>query len=200
MQTINQYVKLIEVNMKGKILCIMSFCLWLSACVNTPHHVIVTPEMHIKATGLYLDKQANLTASDRRASKAIIQIVTEGKPAILLSSYERLDKIIKKYLAQSWQNQGLQLNSNAANNIVISVEKAIVTVSQKTMGYKAESEIIIQVQLNNGQQTLTNRFKNTGRSEGLFNVDIAVLERDFNQNLTTLLQQIIMSKDINAFI
>jgi len=54
--------------------------------------------------------------------------------------------------------------------------------------------------VNNGSETLTSTFKNRGNSDGPFKADIAVLERNFNERLAKLLQQIIANQKINDFL
>ena len=68
------------------------------------------------------------------------------------------------------------------------------------MKYQVNNELVIHVKVNNGEQTLSNTFKVRGTSEGPLSADIAVLERDFNQQLTKLLTQIISNVEIRNFI
>ena len=56
------------------------------------------------------------------------------------------------------------------------------------------------VKIAKGNKVLTSKFKNTGSSDGALSVDIAVLERDFNYNYASVLENIIRSKDIQAFL
>ncbi len=186
--------------MKRKLLATLLLSLILPACSSAPSHLIVAPEVNLPTTVLYSNKQAKLTVMDMRTSNHIVQILKESEAATILASQERLESIIQKALTHSWQKQGLILSNIASNHIAVSIEKAVVSVNQNTMSYKTQSEIIIQVKIDNGQQTLTNTFKSTANSEGALKADIAVLERDFNQNLSTLLKQILNSKDIKAFI
>ncbi len=181
---------------------IYSLCLaaTLSACSSAPTHLIVAPDLQVAASNLYADKSAQLKVTDMRTSNHIVQILKPGEAATILSSSERLEKIIENTLQDNWQKQGLAFSSLANNQIDISIEKAIISVEQATMSYNTQSEIILQVRINNGSQTLTNTFKSRANSEGALKADIAVLERDFNQNLNTLLQQVMQSKDIKAFL
>ena len=57
-----------------------------------------------------------------------------------------------------------------------------------------------RVVINNGSGTLTKSFKITGKSNGPLKADIAVLERDFNQQLAKLLTQIVQNQEIQKFI
>lgn len=186
--------------MKRKLLFSLCLAVTLTACSSAPTHLIVAPELPIAASNLYADKSAQLQVTDMRTSNHIVQILKSGEAATILSSSERLETIVKNTLQQSWKKQGLTISELANNHIDISIEKAIISVEQATMSYTTQSEIILQVRINNGSQTLTNTFKSRANSEGALKADIAVLERDFNQNLTTLLLQVLQSKDIKAFL
>ncbi len=178
----------------------LTFALLLSACSNTPSHLIVAPDIINTPSFHYENKQAQLEVVDMRTANHIVQILQEGEAASLMSAQIRLEDTIQKTLASQWQKQGLNISSLATNTIKIAIEKTVISVSQQTMNYQSQTEIILKVTVNNGQQTLTSTFKNRGNSKGPLSADIAVLERNFNQRLTGLLTQILANEKINAFI
>ncbi len=183
-----------------KNLLTLAFALYLSACTNTPSHLIVAPDIHTTQGLHYSDKQTQLDVVDMRTANHIVQILREGEAATLISAQVRLEEIIKQTLTKQWQKQGLKVSSLATNTIKIAIEKAVISVSQQTMNYQSQTEIILKVTVNNGLQTLTSTFKNRGNSKGPLKADIAVLERNFNQRLSSLLTQVLANKKINTFI
>ena len=92
------------------------------------------------------------------------------------------------------------INTQANNAIEIIIDNALVSVQQEMMKYQVNNQLIIRVKVNNGAQTLSNTFKVRGTSEGPLSADIAVLERDFNQQLAQLLAQVINNAEIQHFI
>tara|TARA_R110001583_G_scaffold12280_7_gene54645 strand:+ start:5267 stop:5917 length:651 start_codon:yes stop_codon:yes gene_type:complete len=178
------------------------FVLGLSGCANIPSHVIVAPDIIMTPAISYHNKQVQLDVIDMRTASHVVQIMREGEAATLIPAQERLEYTIKNNLSKHWQEQGLVINnstSNTINTINISIEKAIISVSQETMEYTAQTEITLKVTVNNGSQTLTSTFNNRGNSDGPLQADIAVLERNFNQRLANLLQQILANKKISDF-
>jgi uncharacterized lipoprotein len=169
-------------------------------CANVPSHIIIAPEIMSPSNTVQSNKQAQLDVIDMRTSIHIVQIMREGKAAILVSAQERLENTIKDTLSQHWKKQQLTLNNNAINTINITIEKAIINVEQSTFDYKVQTEIILKVVVNNGSETLTSIFKNRGNSDGPFKADIAVLERNFNERLAKVLQQIITNQKISDFL
>jgi len=172
----------------------------LTACSTTPTHLIITPELYITASNQFFNKQASVTVEDMRTSTHIVQILEKDEAATILSAERRLEDTIQGILTKQWQQQGLLISATAKNNLTVTIEKAIISVQQESVSYSTQSEIIIKVTIDNTKQTLTTRFKNRAHSEGALKADIAVLEREFNQHLSTLLKQIITSKDIRNFL
>jgi|ETNmetMinimDraft_8_1059916.scaffolds.fasta_scaffold02871_2 uncharacterized lipoprotein len=175
-------------------------CTFLAACTNTPTHLIITPVLTNTPNLQYDNKNAQLEVIDMRTASHIIQILQEGQAATLISPRQNLAQIIQETLSKHWQNQGLNITELAKNSITVSIEKAVISVDQQTINYQSQSEIILTVQINNGQQTLTNTYTNRGNSNGPLKADVAVLERNFNQRLTRVLTEILATHKINSFI
>lgn len=174
--------------------------LGLNGCANIPNHVIIAPDIIMTPAISHNNKQAQLDVIDMRTANHVVQIMREGEAATLVSAQEALEDTIKNNLSKHWQKQGLVINTSGINTINISIEKAVISVSQATMKYKVQTEIVLKVTINNGAQTLTTTFSNRGNSDGPLQADIAVLERNFNQRLAKLLQQILASKKISDFL
>jgi uncharacterized lipoprotein len=177
---------------------IMTFV--LSGCTSAPSHLIIAPEIMSTSVIQHTDQQASLNVVDMRTAIHVVQILREGEAATLFSAQERLEDIIKSSLNKYWQQQGLAIQTTAVNSINIAIEKAVISVTQGILNYEVKTEIVLKVIINNGLQTLTSTFNNRGNSEGPFKADIAVLERNFNQRLANLLQQILANDKINRFL
>ncbi|NQY86956.1 MAG: hypothetical protein HRT51_04265 [Colwellia sp.] len=176
------------------------FIFILSGCANAPSHLIIAPEMITLSENQHINQQATLNVVDMRTANHIVQILRTGEAATLFSAQDRLEDIIKKSLSKHWQQQGLTIQTSAVNTINIAIEKAVISVTQETMSYQVQTEIVLKVTINNSVQTLTSTFKNRGNSKGPFQADVAVFERNFNQRLANLLQQILANEKINNFL
>lgn len=169
-------------------------------CSTMPTHLIVSPQISLSPSNQLIGKEVQLHVVDMRTSPHIIQILEKNEPAIILSSKQRLENIIQDILTTQWQQQGLAINGVAANKMTVTVKKAIISVDQESVSYSTQSEIIIEVSVDNSKQTLTSSFKTRAHSEGALKADVAVLEREFNQHLSTLLTQLLTSSDIKTFL
>lgn len=174
--------------------------LTLVACATGPKYLVVSPELQENFPRIYQDKTAELQITDRRAGNHLMQILREDEAASLYSSKETLTTIIEKTLIPVLKKQGLIFNQQSTNKIDVIIDNALISVQQDLLKYRANNEIIIEVQLTNTEQTLTKIFRIKGDSNGPLKADIAVLERDFSHQLAKLLNQIITNQEIQQFI
>ncbi|MFB0982264.1 MAG: YajG family lipoprotein [Alteromonadaceae bacterium] len=197
-------MKNIFINNTVKKLAATTLLVLVTACANKPTHVVIAPDLSITNSASsqsdYQNKQTNITVTDMRSAQHIVQILRKDKAAEIYSSQQPLKNIIKQTLTAEFKKQGLAINAQASNTIDIIIENSLISVQQEMMDYQVNNELVILVKVNNGKQTLSNTFKVRGTSEGLLSADIAVLERDFNQQLSNLLTQIISNTEIKNFI
>ena len=197
-------MKNIFINNTVKKLAATTLLVLVTACANKPTHVVIAPDLSITNSASsqsdYQNKQANITVTDMRSAQHIVQILRKDKAAEIYSSQQPLKNIIKQTLTAEFKKQGLAINAQASNTIDIIIENSLISVQQEMMDYQVNNELVILVKVNNGKQTLSNTFKVRGTSEGLLSADLAVLERDFNQQLSNLLTQIISNTEIKNFI
>ena len=183
-----------------KSIALALFVVSIAGCSAAPTHLIVAPEVNLAPSNQLANKEAHVDVVDMRTSTHMIQILEKDEAAIILSAEQRLENTIQDLLARHWLQQGLTLTSPAKNNITVTIEKAVISVEQESASYTTQSEIIIKVTIDNDKQTLTSSFKKRAYSDGALNADVAVLEKEFNQHLSALLKQILISKDIKNFL
>ncbi|MGJ8694096.1 MAG: YajG family lipoprotein [Thalassotalea sp.] len=187
-----------------KTLALSSFvlALTLSGCSNTPSHLIVSPELNtnIAAVPQYLNKNINLSVQDVRANSHFVQILSAGEAATLINGHSDLAAVVQAGLSTALAKQGLSTNSMSSNQLQVNIEKALINVNQSLLNYETDSEITLSAVLANGQETLTKNFRVKGQSNGPFSPDLAVLGRDFNQQLTKAMNQLINDPDIQRLV
>jgi len=170
------------------------------SCSTTKPRMVIAPEISTNQPVIYQQKKITLTITDLRTSRHIIQILKGNKAAELINSTSALDDILKEKFTQLFKQQGLIISENNETKLDIVLSKALITVQQDLVKYKANTEIIIQVKVNNPPEILTKSFRIRGTNEGPFKADIAVLSRDFNQQLAQLIEQIANDRELQIFI
>ena len=179
--------------------CIPLLSAFLISCSVLPTHVVVAPELLSLNNANYQNKQATFTVNDLRVAKHVIQILRKDEAAQLMTSQDTLTNIIEQSLLPHYKKQGLMINNAASNHIEVLIDKALINVDQTLMSYKVTNIIALRVKINNGEKTLTKNFNVKGSSNGPLKADIAVLERDFNQQLASLLTQILNHHELSSF-
>lgn len=186
--------------MKKHLLPIAAIFTLLSACSSGPTSVVVAPQIMPTNTYNFMQKSAQLNVVDTRSTTHVVQILKEDEAATLYPSQTALSSVITKSLADSLKVQNLSITQNASNTITVYIDKAMVTVNQTMVKYTAKNEIALRVEINNGEQTLNKKYSTTGNSKGALKADIAVLERNFNQQIGKVLSQILSDKSVQSFI
>jgi len=186
-------------SMLTRILLITSMS-FLFACSAPIKNIIVSPELAKTNGNAYHQKQVQISFTDLRRANHIVQILRANEAAELYSGQEPLINIINSTLSAGLKANGLQIQPLAANQLEVIIDNALISVQQELVKYKANNEIQIRVIASNGQGSLTKTFTIKGNSNGPFKADIAVLERDFNQQLAKLLTQITQNQELQQFI
>lgn len=185
-------------------LCLISCSyLALSGCASGTQQLIIAPQTTVKFANIYSQINTKLNTSDMRASTHIVQILRNDKAAELTNSATPMSIIVEKSLTDLFSQQGLAItntDSTSKVDITVFIDAALISVQQSLMKYQANNAIVLRLQIKNSDKILTKTFNIHGKSNGPFNADLAVLERDFNQQLSDLLQQIVGDTEIQSFI
>ncbi|WP_426360450.1 YajG family lipoprotein [Pseudocolwellia sp. HL-MZ19] len=186
--------------MKLTLLLTLSLLGMISACSTAPKHVVVSPELIGYSKGVYLDNKIQLNVTDQRSSNYIVQIQQDDEPAKLLSSQNTLTNIIKETISPVLRKQGLGIDTFSNVYLDIMIDNALINVEQSLFSYTAKNTIALRVLVKNGDTVLTKNFNMSGSSNGPLKADIAVLERDFNNQLAATLVRITNSFEIQSAI
>lgn len=171
----------------------------LTACTSSTKPLIVAPQLPTNVNAVYQGQGVTVNIQDLRRQQHIVQVLKQGDAAKLHSAANDVSATIANTLKNSWVQQGLTIDGGQVH-INIFLDAALVSVQQQTMKYTASSEIRLRVEVQKHDSTQTTNFKSTGNSNGPLYADIAVLERDFNQQLGKVISDILNNQDIQNFI
>jgi len=181
----------------------------LSSCADNPSHLILAPELNLPTVIKYHNKHAQFNVTDLRTARHIIQVLHQGDAAELITSQQTLSDIIKQVLTKEFENQGLNFDEDIVNQAVkqtvnnkidIIIDKALISVKQDTLFYEVKSNISLRIKVKNNQQTLTKTFNSSNNNTGSLTADVAVLERNFNQQLSNTLINLLIDDEVTQFI
>ena len=176
----------------------------LAACSTKPSQVIVAPQVSQSAAPTYAGQQISLDVVDLRTTNHLIQILRKDKPAELFSPAQSLPDALNASLSQYLTAQGLAMQgANTLGGVAamtVSIEKALVSVQQSLVKYQASSEIRLLITVNKGDKTYSQVLTSKGKSNGPITADVAVLERDLNQQLGKVISDLANNPELIAFI
>lgn len=187
------------INIKSLIATSVLTCV-ISSCTSSPKQMVIAPEVNTTISNAYQQKFSQLSVKDLRTKTHIIEIIKEGSAAEIISSSTSLGTVIQSKLVNAFKRNSLQISPNVTNHLVLQINKAEVNVEQSLMKYTANNVISLTVSVQSGERTLTKSYQTKGNSDGALTADIAVLERDFNQQLGKLLTKVVMDSEIQNFL
>lgn len=170
------------------------------ACSTPLKQVIVSPELNVTHSNVFQQKQVQLDFHDKRSTSHIIEITRIGEAAQLYTPQQSIVSVVEASLTPALKASGLQIQALAANQVEVIIDDALMSVRQEMLKYSASNLMNIRVVVTNAEGTFTKSFKISGTNTGPLKADLAVLERDFNQQLASLLNQIVQSEELQHFI
>lgn len=181
-------------------------CIGLFSCSNLPSEVVISPTIFSTNVHNYQNSPATLQVEDRRNNVHILQIIEEEKATALINSQAPLKQIVTEQLSTHYKTASLKLindptlSSALPVNIHVFIDTALISVKQELFDYSSTNLIEVQVKMLKGNVTLTKTFKQKGATKGPMKADFAVLERDFSQQLSNVIQNILSDKELQEFI
>lgn len=174
----------------------------LMACSSKPTYLVVSPELSNQTpTNIqYMNKAVSLTVIDQRANAHIVQIKESDKPTQFFNSQERLSVLLNNALNSSYQKQNLRIDSQSENQLTITIKKALVDVDQGMLSYDAKTQIELQATLFNGRESYQKNYRVGRDTNGPFSPDLAILSRDFNQQLGKAFNQVINDIELKQMV
>lgn len=178
---------------------LISLIVLLGACSSNVKHLVIAPDILTTSTNLLSIKSIDISTNDLRTAQHMLQIIKEDQAAQLITSQSSLADIVDKALTSAYKKSGAQVTSASNNVLNIVINKALINVNQSMIKYNASNAIELSISIDNGEQTLTKSYRSSGKSEGPLQADIAVLERDFNQQLSKLITNIVNDPQLIEF-
>ncbi|GHE87060.1 hypothetical protein GCM10011501_15430 [Thalassotalea profundi] len=129
----------------------------------------------------------------------MLQILKKDQAADVITSQSSLAEIIDNALTSAYKKSGTQVTPAGSNVLNLAINKALISVNQSMLKYNASNAIVLSISIDNGEKTLTKSYRSSGKSEGPLQADIAVLERDFNQQLSKLISNIVNDPQLIEF-
>ncbi len=169
-------------------------------CASSPQQMVIAPQLQSVTTKAFQGRSAQLSVRDLRNKVHVIEISKADDAAVLVNSSSNITEVIETHFRQALSQAGLNINDNADNKLSLIINNAEIKVAQQLMKYAAKSLLTLTVKVDSSAQTFTKTYSSKLNSEGVLTADLAVLERDFNQQLAKLLLQIVNDNEIVPYL
>lgn len=185
---------------------VMIFTLLVSACAShTPSYIVLNPEVGDISQHYTTSIPITLKTIDTRKANFVLRYEENNDASRLVSPAESPRKQLEKLFKKSFSQAGFKIVPNSAQpntnrHIEIQLEKLLTTVNEDLFNYQANTDIIINIIVTNGNKTLTKRYNAKGKRKGSMRADFASLELEINQLLTQLSFDVIQDPELNQFL
>lgn len=187
----------------------LKYCAWLFAftllagCAAKPTHVILAPQVN-QQTPVYSGQPATFSVVDNRVGSHLVQILKQGEAATLYQPQSQLTQVLQQSLTRGWSQQGLAINNFSSTQLTLFIDEALVSVQQQSFEYQSNKRIqlrlVVETASSDKTQKVEKSYTINGSGSGKLSADLAVLERDFNNMLSTVINQILADNEIQQTI
>jgi len=181
-------------------LIVLSLILLVSACAKPPTTMVVAPSFVPTQQPSQDRGPLDLQVIDNRGYRHVLHLTGSNEPQNLINASQQPQALVNESFEQQLKQQGFWFSPTANNNITVNIEQMLISLSQHSFKYTSTSNIVLSVDISNGEQTLNKQYKASGQSHGPFTADIAVLERIFNQQLSKLILEITRDPQIQQYL
>ncbi|GLX79607.1 hypothetical protein tinsulaeT_29470 [Thalassotalea insulae] len=172
----------------------------ITGCASAPKQMVLAPQLMLNKSNLLANKLAQVSVNDLRNKIHIIEILQPDAAAQLINSASNISQVVNQHFSEALTQHGLTISPATDNHITLIINNAEITVQQALLKYTTKGQITLTAKVQSGDQVLTKTYNSKMNSEGPLKADLAVLERDFNQQLAKLLVQIASDSQIKQFL
>lgn len=185
---------------KMKTLILLISVLSLAGCAQTPSSIPLNPQLSLT---LPKENYHNLQpwqiqSQDLRVAKHLIEIVDGDKVAKLINEQDSLRLLIENNLRKSWTEKQLKTASKSDFKVNIQLVKALSTVTESTLSYDVNSDMMIKVQLQHQGKTFVKLFQSTETWNAAFSTSVSRINTKIENQLSQLLSDIVQDNELNG--
>jgi len=172
----------------------------LTACSSLPTAINLAPELNLDEQSYQFNQSEiwKVNSQDLRVARHLIEIVDGDNVAQLINEQQSIRLLIENSLKQAWITNGLSIADQSEYEIDIQLIKALTTVTEPTMSYEVETQMMLQVQLTHKNKKFAKLFRSNHQWEAPFSTSISRITEEINTQLTELLMQVVKDEEINA--
>ncbi|MEJ6122538.1 YajG family lipoprotein [Vibrio sp. 2-Bac 85] len=187
-------------NTYSKLVAMFTLLFTLASCASLPTDININPELDLEKN-TYTFKQSDtwqIASQDLRVARHLIEIIDGDNVAQLINEQQSLRLLVEKSLTQAWINNKLKVNKSSEHQVNIKLIKALATVTESTLSYDVDSQMVIKIELNYQGKNFVKLFRSNKQWDAAFSTSAAGITEQLNVQISQLLNQIIQDPELNS--
>ncbi|MEJ6078245.1 YajG family lipoprotein [Vibrio sp. 1-Bac 57] len=187
-------------NTYSKLVAMLTLLFTLASCASLPTDININPELDLEKNA-YTFKQSDtwqIASQDLRVARHLIEIIDGDNVAQLINEQQSLRLLVEKSLTQAWINNKLKVNKSSEHQANIKLIKALATVTESTLSYDVDSQMVIKIELNYQGKNFVKLFRSNKQWDAAFSTSAAGITEQLNVQISQLLNQIIQDPELNS--
>ena len=187
-------------NTYSKLVAMLTLLFTLASCASLPTDININPELDLEKN-TYTFKQSDtwqIASQDLRVARHLIEIIDGDNVAQLINEQQSLRLLVENSLTQAWINNKLKVNKSSEHQANIKLIKALATVTESTLSYDVDSQMVIKIELNYQGKNFVKLFRSNKQWDAAFSTSAAGITEQLNVQISQLLNQIIQDPELNS--
>jgi len=185
--------------MRASALLVLS--LLLGGCAASwPEQASLNPQVAQQAAGLYQGQSLSLQAQDKRLASQVITIKLDGEPEVRVPNQVAPAELLRQKLEQGFAKQGLSQGGMDSPEMTLIINALEAQVTKPGLLYKTRTQLQIKLELRHNGLYLGKSFGKNSSEDSATRPDVPGLEKTLNQQLSSLLDQVLTDQEIRSFI
>ena len=187
--------------MMKKSLLLLAALILGGCATHWPETALLNPQVIPSNQQYYSGNRITMEGVDKREAAYVFSIKKKEKaPVLVNSSSQPLNNLLAEKLAEGLRSQGLEVGNSGTTNLTLAISTAAVTVEEKTFTYVTKSKVSLQVIADFQGNKLTKQFNMSSSKEEPGEPTMADLESTLNQQLGSVLQQIMADEALRGYL
>ncbi|PSU91493.1 hypothetical protein C0W42_04920 [Photobacterium kishitanii] len=181
---------------------LLASTLVLSACAATQP----TPPITLTPTAVFTSqpwanhKALNLTSVDKAPNSYIAAIDSGTENVQVIQPQQPVSTTLRQVLAQQLSGQGFSITDSATSTMMVTVEKALVTVKQGLVKYNMHSELQLQLTVNTPDGQFIKRYSGRSSREDALKASDKDIATSMNKLMNSVLNEIASDSELNKYL
>lgn len=183
-----------------KLVLLACVLLFPGCTVKYPETANLSLQVPAQPSVVYTNSTASVSGHDARENPEIVVFKIQDEPVVKVPSLNSPHIVITERLTGGLREQGLQFESNSPVRILLNLNQLLATVTKSKMRYNTDAASQITLEVTTSKSSLKKKFTRNNSQESVSRPDIANIEKMLNDQLSSIVNQILADTEIAELI